>query len=398
MSGWFGRAKEIAALSAEKDLLSELKTKYKSSQVECGRDAKGQPVFMNTVEFETPPAADDSPRVPVVIAHGFGAGLAFFFRNFDAVAQVRGIRLLAIDWLGMGRSTRCPYPVKRATKVNQKASGDAKAESARKEKAMVRASEDFFLAPLEAWRKSMKIERMVLVGHSLGGYLAAAYALRFPGRLVRLVLVSPVGIPRQPRDWEARFAARAKENWKLRTAKWLWESSTPQQLLRNFNFLGISRWLTSKAISRRFAHLELSEGIKQRISAYLHAITVMARSGEDALDSILKFGAWARAPLYPRMADALAVDTAFIYGEMDWMDPRAARRFLAEKHARVHGVYTVSNGGHHMYLENPREFNPLLIREVEAALRAESEAGKGATRSERCKNDISTVVEAQTKT
>lgn len=62
----------------------------------------------------------------------------------------------------------------------------------------VARAEHFFLSSLEAWRESVGVEKMVLVGHSLGGYLASAYTVRYPERVSGLILVSPAGIPRGP--------------------------------------------------------------------------------------------------------------------------------------------------------------------------------------------------------
>jgi cardiolipin-specific phospholipase len=112
----------------------------------------------------------------------------------------------------------------------------------------------------------------------------------------------------------------------------------------------------------------LDAKIKDRISKYLHAISVLPRSGEDAFDTILQFGAWARLPLKPRLEAGLKVETAFVYGQIDWMDPEAARQLIRAKHKHVRSVSIVPDGGHHMYLENPEAFNKVLLDEVREAL------------------------------
>ena len=120
----------------------------------------------------------------IVLAHGYGAGSAFFFQNIESMAKVPNSRLYVLDWLGMGRSSRPTFHIP---------SSETKNVDTR-----VAAAESFFVSSLEDWRSKMGLEKMVLVGHSLGGYLSLAYALRYPTRVERLVLVSPVGIPTAP--------------------------------------------------------------------------------------------------------------------------------------------------------------------------------------------------------
>lgn len=45
---------------------------------------------------------------------------------------------------------------------------------------------------MDRWRLANKIEKMVLCGHSLGGYLSVCYAEKYPQRIDKLVLASPV--------------------------------------------------------------------------------------------------------------------------------------------------------------------------------------------------------------
>lgn len=93
--------------------------------------------------------------------------------------------MFAVDWLGMGRSSRPPFRIK------------AKRDDI---DGRVSEAESFFIDSLEQWRQRMGLDKMTLVGHSLGAYFSVAYALRYPSRVNKLVLLSPAGVPRGPDD------------------------------------------------------------------------------------------------------------------------------------------------------------------------------------------------------
>lgn len=113
----------------------------------------------------------------IVVCHGYGAGMAFFYRNFHSLSQIPNSKIYALDWLGMGGSSRPDFKFKHTQKSSVQQ--------------VVKDSEDFFIEGLEEWRQIQKIEKMVLIGHSLGGYLSVAYALKYPQRVEKLILVSP---------------------------------------------------------------------------------------------------------------------------------------------------------------------------------------------------------------
>lgn len=141
--------------------------------------------YLNCLSITATNPSSTAPP-PAVVLHGYGAGLGFFFRNFPTLATwagSRGTNVYALDWLGMGRSARVPFRIK------------AKRDDI---PGRVQEAESFFVNSLEEWRTKMGIDKMTLIGHSLGAYFSVAYALRYPTRVHKLILLSPAGVPHDP--------------------------------------------------------------------------------------------------------------------------------------------------------------------------------------------------------
>ena len=99
-----------------------------------------------------------SNKTPLVLLHGFGGGLGLWALNFGDLCTNRPV--YAFDLLGFGRSSRPRF--------------DSDAEEV----------ENQFVESIEEWRCALGLDKMILLGHNLGGFLAAGYSLKYPSRWV----------------------------------------------------------------------------------------------------------------------------------------------------------------------------------------------------------------------
>jgi len=244
------------------------------------------------------------------------------------------------------------------------------------------------------------LDKMTLIGHSLGAYLSVVYALKHPQRVDKLILLSPAGVPRGPdtsvptsevdpiattsTDSEgsdgsgAELASRSKVEQveaKQRTAKaresrsrkflmYLWEEGfSPFQVVRTMGVWG--PWLVGKYSARRFSGLTDEE--TREMHDYILNITIAKGSGEYCISHILAPGAHARMPIVDRIA-ALKIPVTFVYGDHDWMDPEGGSESVERLRQAGNGqgrMYIVNNAGHHVYLDNPKVVNDLLVKELD---------------------------------
>ncbi|PFH52663.1 hypothetical protein AMATHDRAFT_2057 [Amanita thiersii Skay4041] len=338
--------------------------------------------YLNTLSITSTNPSRKAPP-PAVLLHGYGAGLGFFFRNFHSLGQWAGQHrsaVYAVDWLGMGRSARPSFSVK------------AKRDDI---PGRVLEAESFFIDSLEQWRAKVGLEKMTLIGHSLGAYFSVAYALKYPSRVSKLILLSPAGVPRGPnttvpsreltdssetqslgggtaepaspnrlsRIRSHQETAKRQESRARRLFTYLWEEGwSPFQVVRASVFWG--PWLIGKYSSRRFHSLTGEE--TRDMHEYIMNITLAKGSGEYCISHILAPGAHARMPLVNRIS-ALKIPITFVYGEFDWMDPQGGIDSVEQLRQTGNGqgrMYIINNAGHHVYLDNPEAINKLLVKEL----------------------------------
>jgi pimeloyl-ACP methyl ester carboxylesterase len=325
-----------------------------------------------TIELEPP--YKGAPAL--VLLHGYGSGSGMWAFNLDQLAQ--HFHVYAVDWLGCGASERPPFT---PTSVSE--------------------GERWFTESFERWRAAQKLEKPIIVGHSLGGYLSAAYALHHPLRVAHLVLVSPAGIPVPP---DPELLAKRRSHWVYGLLQYAWgKGVTPQSLVRALGPWG-EKW-TTDIISRRFQYM--LEAHEQKFKSmntaafvkYLYQITAADGSGEFALNVLLSFGAHAREPMGPRLLHAAETGevpepsdapvagqkyryntpTTFIYGQgWDWMPADAG--FATAQALRRHSIdataLLVPQSGHHLYMEQPDIFAAQLISRLTPNISASAAARK----------------------
>ena len=123
----------------------------------------------------------------VLLLHGKNFGGAYWEPTIRLLSE-RGYRVVVPDQVGFGKSTK---PA---------------------------AYQFTFQALAENTRRlldSIGVARVAVVGHSMGGMLATRWALMFPERTERLVLVNPIGLE----DWKEVVPYRTVDEWYLQELK-----------------------------------------------------------------------------------------------------------------------------------------------------------------------------------
>lgn len=350
---------------------------------------------LNVLEFnKTSSSSAVADMLTIILTHGFGSGLGFFYRNInDLLHSEKVSRVVCIDWHGMGGSDRPPCwesPIRSLFHSSSSTSSSSSTMTTSNRFSLcnshfaVSRAIDFFLDPLEQVLQSNSNhehginfhpnEKICLVGHSLGGYLAARFAMRNSAKISKLILASPVGFQPPPPRGQRLTSSNLPPGMRLLDALWS-ANFTPQQIIR---LMGDKRGkgMVERALRGRIPHLSPSDA--ELLADYLYHITVAPPSGEYAMNSLLEpavaseggAGVYARESLgdgvmtemLSSQNEASKIQSVkILFGDRDWMsfNQSAAVKEMNEMQSKMGieaNVHVLPGAGHHLYLDNADAF------------------------------------------
>jgi pimeloyl-ACP methyl ester carboxylesterase len=244
---------------------------------------------------------------PIVMIHGLGATKAEFLPSVPALAP--GFRTIAIDLPGFGDSDK-PFP----------APYDAR----------------FFARWVEALLDALELDRVHLLGHSMGGRVALEVGMRHPDRLDRLVLMTPSMAWLADRPWATALKLVRPELGILQPA--------PRSFVE-----GVIRRLVPQSDSH-FVAPALDEFLRSyltprgRVAFYAAARNIYLEEPQEFWSGL----------------EALSPEALFIWGRRDGLVPIGFARHVRERLPSAR--HCELDCGHVPQLECPAELHSAVTR------------------------------------
>lgn len=276
--------------------------------------------------------AKSDEKIPLVLVHGFAAGIGCWILNLDSLSSTLNRRIYAIDVLGFARSSRPTFDLSDNVEYQ-------------------------FVASIERWRETQGIEKFIMLGHSFGGCLSANYALRYPERVPHVILADPWGIQDRQMSPNSRNIYRLPI-W-VRGINTIFQNFAPLAIIRATGPCGPRLVQRFRGDLREKFRPILQDDCPAFLD-YIYHCNAQTPSGELAFKSLTLPYGWPKNPLIHKLVDLdESVSLSFIYGARSFIE-KAPGEFLKDCLPGRVTVNVIRGSGHHVYADQHEEFNNLV--------------------------------------
>ena len=271
----------------------------------------------------------------LIMLHGFQACNLTYYRTLKYLSK--NFIVFCPDFIGMGLSARPKVEFKNENECIE-----------------------FFVEVIEAFRKAKNIKKFYLCGHSLGGYFAGNYSIRYPENLEDIIFLfsaTGIGDPNKGGDVNENTTFGQKLFFKGNFGAFKMKPRI--QSFKNNFFTGF--FVNNKCKKRYDIPVEEGDLIGKVNLAYLD----YPKDLDDCLFILFK---------YPIPTMKITLENSFLekipdkriifcYGEKDWMDKFGAKR-LAETKPEKYKYYDIKNWGHNWVIESPTDVATIIKAEL----------------------------------
>jgi len=272
---------------------------------------------LDTTAFRMVPAGGHGTRYldagsgpPVVLLHGLSGHIEFWARNVAPLAKRS--RTIVLDLLGRGRTGIPDWTA--------------------------RPPQEQIYTHFVAFLDALGLEKVSLVGASLGGHTAAQLALRSPERVERLVIVGS-GNTVNPPDLLARTLEDARAN---------------AESLRDPGPRSVAGQLAALVSDPRAIPAEVVSARQDILSDPARRLSIAQLAAE-----LPRWAADPRIEVRSRL-HRISAPTLFVWGREDrrssWRQAEQAARTMPDARTIV-----LEGCGHACYIERPQEFNEIVL-------------------------------------
>lgn len=250
----------------------------------------------------------------IVLVHGLASNAGFWRYNIPELAKK--YRVIAVDLPGYGKSQKGDYPYKLT----------------------------WYAGIIKNLLDDLKIKKVNLLGHSMGGQIAIHFSLMYPEYLNKLILASPAGVEEFQKgegDW-------LRSVMTINGVKLTPEDGIRRNLANNFyNFPDHLEWM----VEERTRMAKASE-----FTEFCYAVV---RSVNAMLDEPTT-----------RLLKNIKTPTLIIHGENDWLIPNPYLNpgFTSDVFKLGEALITGSKRveipacGHMLQMEKPEVFNAEVLK------------------------------------
>ena len=288
-------------------------------------------LILNGKELNT----ENNTKKTLIMLHGFQACNLTYYRMLKYLGK--DFIVFCPDFLGMGLSSR------------------PKVDFANENECI-----EFFVEVIEAFRKAKNINKFYLCGHSLGGYYAGQYSIKYPQYLEDTIfLFSATGIGNHEKGGDPNENTTVGQKLVFKGNFGAFKMKPRMQSFKNKFIAGL--FVNNKCKSRYDIPPEEAEMVGKINMAYLD----YPKDLDDCIYIIFKYPIpTMKIPLEDLFLEKIPdKKIVFCYGEKDWMDKFGAKRLAATKPEK-YKYYDIKNWGHNWLVESPIDATNIIKSEL----------------------------------